>query len=285
MERRSAIRHFSDPGCPFAFSAERQRLRLDWLYGDQLALVDAPRGALGGAAHGVLARADRTGPPDAARALRHADGVDAAAGASRPRSMRAGRSSRLVCTPRTAAVRCCAACACSALGPRARRSGRHRASRVQGRPGPDRAREEDGRARGRARRCTPTCAPPAPLAGLSRAGLQAGRSAGGAALHLPELRDRAHRDPARGVAHRRPRRPARLPPGRGLRDGAGQHRAGARPASRPRDGRGGARLGGHAARHSRVAAVSDRPPTDVREELAHVARFDPVGGDGYWALA
>ena len=31
------IRHFTDPGCPFAFSAERQRLRIDWLYGDQLA--------------------------------------------------------------------------------------------------------------------------------------------------------------------------------------------------------------------------------------------------------
>jgi 2-hydroxychromene-2-carboxylate isomerase len=30
------IRHFTDPMCPFAFSAERQRLRLQWLYGDQL---------------------------------------------------------------------------------------------------------------------------------------------------------------------------------------------------------------------------------------------------------
>ena len=30
------IRHFTDPMCPFAFSAERQRLRLDWLYGDQI---------------------------------------------------------------------------------------------------------------------------------------------------------------------------------------------------------------------------------------------------------
>jgi len=30
------IRHYTDPGCPFAFSAERQRLRLVWLYGDQI---------------------------------------------------------------------------------------------------------------------------------------------------------------------------------------------------------------------------------------------------------
>ena len=30
------IRHFTDPSCPFAFSAERQRLRLLWLYGAQI---------------------------------------------------------------------------------------------------------------------------------------------------------------------------------------------------------------------------------------------------------
>jgi 2-hydroxychromene-2-carboxylate isomerase len=30
------IRHFTDPGCPFAFTAERQRMRLRWVYGDQL---------------------------------------------------------------------------------------------------------------------------------------------------------------------------------------------------------------------------------------------------------
>jgi predicted DsbA family dithiol-disulfide isomerase len=30
------LRHFTDPSCPWAFSAERQRLRLLWLYGEQL---------------------------------------------------------------------------------------------------------------------------------------------------------------------------------------------------------------------------------------------------------
>jgi len=30
------IRHYTDPTCPFAFSAERQRLRLLWLYGRQI---------------------------------------------------------------------------------------------------------------------------------------------------------------------------------------------------------------------------------------------------------
>jgi predicted DsbA family dithiol-disulfide isomerase len=32
-----ALEHFTDPTCPWAFSAERQRWRLRWLYGDQLA--------------------------------------------------------------------------------------------------------------------------------------------------------------------------------------------------------------------------------------------------------
>jgi 2-hydroxychromene-2-carboxylate isomerase len=30
------IRHYTDPSCPYAFSAERQRLRLLWLYGAQI---------------------------------------------------------------------------------------------------------------------------------------------------------------------------------------------------------------------------------------------------------
>src|SRR5919199_246128 len=30
------IREFTDPGCPFAFSAEPARWRIEWLYGDQL---------------------------------------------------------------------------------------------------------------------------------------------------------------------------------------------------------------------------------------------------------
>ena len=30
------ITEFTDPACPFAWSAEPQRRRLEWLYGDQL---------------------------------------------------------------------------------------------------------------------------------------------------------------------------------------------------------------------------------------------------------
>jgi hypothetical protein len=33
-----------------------------------------------------------------------------------------------------------------------------------------------------------------------------------------------------------------------------------------------------------VAMVCDRDLADVREQLGRVARFEPVGGDGYWAL-
>lgn len=34
------IRHFTDPGCPFAFSAEPTRLKLRWLFGDQIEWED-----------------------------------------------------------------------------------------------------------------------------------------------------------------------------------------------------------------------------------------------------
>ena len=33
---RATIIHFTDPGCPFAFSAEPVRLRLAWIYGEQI---------------------------------------------------------------------------------------------------------------------------------------------------------------------------------------------------------------------------------------------------------
>ena len=40
MSALVAIEHFTDPTCPWAFSAEPQRWRLRWLYGDQLAWTD-----------------------------------------------------------------------------------------------------------------------------------------------------------------------------------------------------------------------------------------------------
>lgn len=35
-EAKVHVRHFTDPGCPFGFSAEPERLKLRWLFGDQL---------------------------------------------------------------------------------------------------------------------------------------------------------------------------------------------------------------------------------------------------------
>jgi predicted DsbA family dithiol-disulfide isomerase len=40
MSALVALEHFTDPTCPWAFSAEPRRLRLRWLYGDQLAWTD-----------------------------------------------------------------------------------------------------------------------------------------------------------------------------------------------------------------------------------------------------
>ena len=44
-------------------------------------------------------------------------------------------------------------------------------------------------------------------------------------------------------------------------------------------------MGGDAARHRRGRGVCDREIADVRAELARVATFEPVGGDGYWTAA
>ena len=75
------IRHYTDPSCPFAFSAERQRLRLEWLYGAQLEWE----------LHMVVLSDERPGegfPPErivveparAPAALRHADRLAAGRG-------------------------------------------------------------------------------------------------------------------------------------------------------------------------------------------------------------
>ena len=36
QDRAVRIVEFTDPGCPFAFSAEPHRLRLRWLFGEQI---------------------------------------------------------------------------------------------------------------------------------------------------------------------------------------------------------------------------------------------------------
>ena len=84
------IELFTDPACPFAFSAEPIRQRLRWHYGDQLTLEADddradPRAGGGGEARGGRARA--------AAQVRHADRPRAVPAPVVARSRRAGRSS------------------------------------------------------------------------------------------------------------------------------------------------------------------------------------------------
>ena len=155
-----------------------------------------------------------------------------------------------------------------------------RAGRAPGRgarPVGRRARGRGGDARGHGRLALP-------VAGVARAGLQARRSGRGAPLHLPLLRADPPVPRARRLAHRRARRPAGLPPGRGLRGGDRQHRPGARAAARPGIRRRGPGLGRDPARHRGGGSrVRPRRGRRARRAGAHGASFTPVGVDGYWA--
>ena len=101
------IRHFTDPSCPWAFSAERQRLRLLWLYGDQIDWELHMVVLFGDAAGGLHARAaSRTRLPPADSDVRDADRLARADPTSRHRCTRAGRwwPSRLRWPEREAAM-------------------------------------------------------------------------------------------------------------------------------------------------------------------------------------
>ena len=60
-----AIEHFTDPTCPYAFSAEPQRWRLRWLYGDQLRWTDR----MVVLSEDPAELEDKLPPPDHAKAL------------------------------------------------------------------------------------------------------------------------------------------------------------------------------------------------------------------------
>ena len=275
------IRHFTDPGCPFAFSAERQRLRLRWLYGDQLAW----------STHLVVLAEE---PPDIS-----------------PERLAAGRRTLherygmpMAWTPPPTApvtVHACRAVvaarrhsedACGALLRRLRvlcfaggaLDDPELIARAATEAGLDpRALAGWAASRRRRRRCATTCAPPAaprPPPAPRTTSSAARRTSG--ATPAPATSWSAPRRTG-GLAHGGARRPARLPPGRGVRgrDRQPRPRAGAPPG--PRDRRGRARLGRDAARH-RGGGRGVRPGiADVREQLAKVAGFTPVGGDGYWS--
>src|SRR3954463_6741427 len=59
------ITEYTDPGCPWAYSAEPFRRRLNWLYGERIEWQGGGGGRAGGPAHTHRARA---APPRALRA-------------------------------------------------------------------------------------------------------------------------------------------------------------------------------------------------------------------------
>ena len=135
-------------GCPFAFSAERQRLRLEWLYGDQL----------GWSTHMVVLSesASPDFPPEGSkgrriqlRAVRDADGLDAAAGASGHRSRLPRGRRRTPARAATPPPPCSAGCASCTSPATDRRRRDARPRRGGGGLAPEDVRKLGGRAGGR----------------------------------------------------------------------------------------------------------------------------------------
>ena len=260
------IRHYTDPSCPFAFSAERQRLRLLWLYGAQIEWE----------LHMVVLTEERPGddfPPERVSAsrrelqlqLRDADRL--AAGRGRRVAARVPRGRRHAAARPRPRGRAAAAPAGAQLLRRSRsttpRSSSAPCTEALIEPEEIRAWITDPGVEPALRADMEASRSPSPA---SRAqDYKLGGPDYGAPLHLPLLRA----DP-RGRAARRTGRPASrvdlpgLPARRGLRGGARQHRPRAGAAARPGVRRGGAHVGPHADRHRRMAAVRDREIADVR---------------------
>ena len=278
------IRHFTDPSCPFAFSAERQRLRLEWLYGDQIdwtthlvVLAEEPN-------PGLHAGAGGAGPQAAASALRDADGVEP------------GRRAVVAGLP---------ACRAVVAARRARRRPLWRAAAPA--PGavlrglrlddPDviaRAATEAGLDPAELERWT---GEPEAEAAL-RADMRAARSPSPASRAQdyklggpPE--ERRYTCPsyelertdagARGLADGRARRPPGYRPVEAYETAIANLAPELERRPDPESVEEVLAWARMPLATAEVAMVADRDLDDVREELSRVAAFDPVGGDGYWA--
>jgi 2-hydroxychromene-2-carboxylate isomerase len=240
------LREFTDPSCPYAFSAERQRLRLVWLYGEQIAWEtrmivlneSVPEGVTPDDVAASWERVRRrTGMPiDSRPPLRLAPSIHAC---------RAVVATRLRWPEREAAMLRRLRVLCFA-GELLDDSDTLEMAAEQSRlpvkelamwaaaPEVEAALREDMRlARGRA-------SPTYEIGALELAGLDAIERGAEQALELPRNAD------PRSVAE--------------VLEWAGMPLATAE-----------------------VAAVCDREIADVREELARVAKFEPAGGDGYWS--
>ena len=277
------IWEFTDPSCPWAYSAEPFRRRIDWLYGERIVwrtvmvgLSAAPEEML---EKGVTPAVQAAGLRRIARD--HGMPIDTT---ERPRMAASIPACRLVIAARLHAARARAlrpAPAARALRLRrparraadpARRRARRRRRGPRGTAAARRRRRRERRARGghgpRAR-----AAP-----GRPRARRQARQLVGRAALHLPLLRDLPRR--GRGAD-----RDPRLPAVRRLRRACSR-------TSCPDTGRREppasvadvlAWTGTELATRE-VAVLCDIEHDEARERLGHVADERHVGFDGFWTL-
>jgi predicted DsbA family dithiol-disulfide isomerase len=279
------IRHFTDPGCPFAFSAERQRLRIEWLYGDQLAW----------STHLVVLSEE---PPTAFTPERIADG----------RKLLHERYGMPMAwtplPPRAATVDACRAVVAARLRTEDGCRPLLRRLRVLTFMG---LALDDPEVIGRA--AAEAGVDPDALARwvredevdeALRADMRAARSPSPASraqdykLGGP-LEERRYTCPSYELERVAPAREDWQTANRvdlpGFRPVEAYETALANlaPELRRRPDPEAVEevlaWAGMPVATAEVAAVCDRPVTDVREELAHVAAFEPVGGDGYWSLA
>ena len=277
------ITEFTDPGCPWAFSAEPFRARLSWLYGAELEW----KVRLVGLA---------ASPQDnEAKGLTAAKQARAFAKIAREHGMPIDTSER----PRTAATvpACRAVVAARIHAPDAMRA-LLRSLRVRTFAGelldepetiagaardagiePDELQALDGRRRRRARARGRHGARPRAAARRARARPQARQLVGRAPLHVPVLRDRAAAptacaSPCRASSPSPPTTscwPTSCP--------------GWTAARSPPSAAEVLEWAGTPLASKEVAVLCDTDVFSAREELGRVARERPVGADGYWSLS
>ncbi len=277
------IRHFTDPGCPFAFSAERQRLRITWLYGDQLewsthlvVLSEEPPTAYTPErlAAGRKRLHERYGmpmawtpPPPLAATIDASRAVVAARLRTEDGCGPLLRRLRVLCfaglalddpdvIARAATEAGLDPAALAAWSAEPEVEAALRADMRAARSPSPASRAQDYKLGGPAEERRYTC----PSYEIERVAPAREDWSTAARVDLPGFRPvEAYETALANIAPELTRRPDPETVEEVL-DWAGMPLATAE-----------------------VAAVCDRPISDVREELAHVAGFTPVGGDGYWS--
>jgi predicted DsbA family dithiol-disulfide isomerase len=279
------IRHFTDPMCPFAFSAERQRLRLEWLYGDQigwsthmvvLSEVPDPELPAEKLAKGRRKLHERYGMPMAwtpaptpAASVRACRAVVAAQLHAPDQAAALLRRLRVLCfaglaldQPETIARAATEAdldpdALAGWMGGDDVETAMRKDMRAARSPSPA-SRAQDYKLGGPEAERRYTC----PSYELERSTPAPEDWPTASRVDLPGFRPvEAYEAAIANLAPELTRRPDPEPVGDVLA------------------------WAGMPLATAEVAAVSDRPVADVREALSRCAQFTPVGGDGYWSLA